>query len=151
LSVFNSHILLWRKLIKSKNCFLAKIDRSYDAVFDSPQTLQAIHLSTLSPRGLQLAFEKFCNAYEFYISHIHKLASERMVSIRYEDLCKTPADVLRRIIDKLALPVSEENLHARPAPRKIEILPEVERVYRANANRIEPYLSHMGFGLMPHD
>lgn len=151
LTVFNSHILLWRNLIKSKNLFLAKIDRSYDAVFDSPQLTQAIHLSALRPQGLQLVFEKLCNAYDFYLNHIQKLDPERVVSVRYEDLCQAPLDVLRRIIHKLDLPVAEETLNARPSPRKVAILPEVERIYRAHAERLAPYLSHMGFGLLPND
>ena len=151
LTVFNSHILFWRNLIKSKNPWLAKIDRSYDTVFDSPQLLQAIHLSTLSPRGLQLLFDKLCNAYNFYLDHVSLLASDRAVSLRYEDLCKTPLDVLRRIIHTLDLPIGEGCLDARPSPRKMAILPEVERVYRANAERIEPYLNHLHYSFMPNE
>ena len=151
LRVFNSHILFWRNLIQSKNPWLAKIDRPYDAIFDSPQLLQALHLSTLSARGVHLVFEKFCNAYDFYMNHIQLLASGRVVSLRYEDLCKTPLDVLQRIIHTLDLPFDEGCLDARPSPRKMTILPEVERIYRANAERIEPYLSHMGFDIMPND
>jgi len=151
LAVFNSHILFWRNLIKSKNPWVAKIDRAYDAVFDSPLLLQAIHLSTLSPRGLQLLFEKYCNAYDFYINHIQSLASDRIVSLRYEDLCKTPLDVLRRIIHKLDLPIDEECLDARPSPRKTAILPEVERIYQANAERIKPYLNHLHYATMPNE
>jgi hypothetical protein len=151
LTVFNSHILMWRSLIKSKNPWLAKIDRSYDAVFDSPKLLQAIHLSTLSPRGLQLVFEKLCNAYDFYLKHIQHLATEHVVSVRYEDLCKAPWDVLRRITHNLDLPIVEECLGARPSPRKMAILPEVERIYQANAERIEPYLNHLHYSLMPNE
>ena len=151
LTVFNSHILMWRSLIKSKNPWLAKIDRSYDAVFDSPKLLQAIYLSTLSPRGLQLLFDKLCNAYNFYLDHVSLLASDRVVSLRYEDLCKTPLDVLRRIIHNLDLPIVEECLGARPSPRKMAILPEVERIYQANAERIEPYLNHLHYSIMPNE
>jgi len=151
LNVFNSNILLLRNLIKSKNPWLAKIDRSYDAVFDSPRVLQAIQMSTFSPRGLQLVFEKFCNACEFYINHIQLLDSDRAVSLRYEDLCKAPLDVLRRIIHKLDLPIGEDCLDAHPSPRKMAILPEVERIYRANAERTEPYLNHLGYAIMPND
>jgi len=151
LTVFNSNVLLWRRLLKSKLPWLAKIDRSYDALFDSPQLLQAIYLSTLIPRGLQLVFEKFYNAYGFYLNHIQLLDSDRVVSLRYEDLCKTPLDVLRRIIQKLDLPIDEEHLDARPSPRKMAILPEVERIYRANAERIEPYLNHLHYSLMPNE
>jgi len=149
LTVFNSHILFWRNLIQSKNLGLAKIDRSYDTLFDSPKQLQAIHLITLSPRGLQLLFEKLCNAYDFYINHIQLLDSDRVVSLRYEDLCKNPLDVLRRIIHTLDLPISEEHLDVRPSPRKMAILPEVERTYRANAERIKPYLDHLHYSIMP--
>jgi hypothetical protein len=151
LTVFNSHILFWRNLIKSKIPWLAKIDRSYDAVFDSPKLLQAIHLSTLSPRGLHLIFEKLCNAYDFYLNHIQHLVPEHVVSVRYEDLCKAPLDVLRCIIHKLDLPIDEEVLDARPSPRKMPILPEVERIYRANAKRIEPYLNHLHYSTMPNE
>jgi hypothetical protein len=150
LTVFNSHILMWRSLIKSKNPWLAKIDRSYDAVFDSPQLLQAIHLSTLRPQGLQLVFDKLCNAYNFYLKHIQHLATEHVVSIRYEDLCNTPSDVLRRIIHTLDLPIGEEHIDVRPSPRKMAILPEVERIYRANAERIEPYLNYFHYSAMPN-
>jgi len=151
LTVFNSHVLFWRNLIQSKNPWLAKIDRSYDAVFDSPQLLQAIHLSTLSPRGLRLLFDKLCNAYDFYINHIQLLASDRVVSLRYENLCKTPLDVLRRIIHTLDLPIGEGCFENRPSPRKMAILPEVERVYRANAERIGPYLHHLHYAMMPNE
>lgn len=151
LTVFNSHILIWRSLIKNKNPWLAKIDRPYDAVFNSPQLLQAIHLSTLRPQGLQLVFDKFCNAYSFYLNHIQLLDPDRAVSIRYEDLCNAPMDVLRRIIHKLDLPIGQECLDARPSPRKVAILPEVERIYRANAERIEPYLNHHHYSFMPDE
>jgi hypothetical protein len=151
LTVFNSHILIWRSLIKNKNPWLAKIDRPYDAVFNSPQLLQAIHLSTLRPQGLQLVFDKFCNAYSFYLNHIQLLDPDRAVSIRYEDLCNAPLDVLRRIIHKLDLPIGQECLDARPSPRKVAILPEVERIYRANAERIEPYLNHLHYSFMPDE
>ena len=151
LTVFNSHILMWRSLIKNKNPWLAKIDRPYGAVFDSPQLLQAIHLSTLRPQGLQLVFDKFCNAYNFYLNHIQLLAPNRVVSLRYEDLCNAPLDVLRRIIHKLDLPIGQECLDARPSPRKTAILPEVERIYRANAERIEPYLNHLHYSFMPDE
>ena len=78
-------------------------------------------------------------------------ASDRAVSLRYEDLCKTPLDVLRRIIHTLDLPISEEHLDARPSPRKMAILPEVERIYRASAKRIEPYLGHLHYSLMKNE
>ena len=112
---------------------------------------QIINLSTLSPRGLQLVFEKLCNAYNFYLNNIQHLVPEHVVSVRYEDLCKTPLDVLRRIIHKLDLPIDEECLDARPSPRKTAILPEVERIYRANAESIEPYLNHLHYSLMPNE
>jgi hypothetical protein len=76
-------------------------------------------------------------------------ASDRAVSLRHEDLCKTPSDVLRFIIHTLDLPISEEHLDVRPSPRKMAILPEVERTYRANAERIEPYLDHLHYSVMP--
>jgi hypothetical protein len=151
LTVFNSHIQMWRSLIKSKNPWLAKIDRSYDAVFDSPQLTQAIHLSTLRPQGLQLVFEKLCNAYNFYLNHIHRLVPEHVASVRYEDLCKAPWDILHLIIQKLDLPIGEGCLDARPSPRKTFILPEVERIYRANAERVEPYLNHLHYSTMPNE
>jgi hypothetical protein len=151
LTVFNSHILIWRNLIKSKNHWLAKIDHPYAAIFDSPKLLQVFHLATLRPQGLQLIFDKFCNAYDFYLNHIQILAPDRVASLRYEDLCKTPLDVLRRIIHKLDLPIGEACLDARPSPRKMTILPEVEHIYRANAERIEPYLNHLRYATMPDE
>ena len=105
----------------------------------------------LPPYLLQLLFEKYCNAYDFYINHIQLLDSNRVVSLRYEDLCNAPLDVLRRIIHKLDLPIGEECLDARPSPRKMTILPEVEHIYRANAERIEPYLNHLHYSLMPDE
>ena len=70
-------------------------------------------------------------------------ASDRAVSLRHEDLCNPPSDVLRLIIHTLDLPISEEHLDVRPSPRKMAILPEVERIYQANAERIKPYLNHL--------
>jgi hypothetical protein len=151
LHVFNSHVLLWRNLIKSKNPWLAKIDRSYDAVFDSPHLLQAIHLSTLSQRGLQFIFEKLCNAYAFYLNHIQLLPTARAVSLRYEDLCESPLNALRHIAQTLDLPIGERALDAHPSPRKITILPEVERIYRASAERIAPYLNQLHYAMMPNE
>jgi hypothetical protein len=60
-------------------------------------------------------------------------------------------DVLRRIIHNLDWPIGEGCFETRPSPRKMAILPEVERVYRANAERIRPYLKHLHYTMMPNE
>ena len=40
---------------------------------------------------------------------------------------------------------------ASGSPRKTAVLPEVERIYRANAERIEPYLNHLHYSFMPDE
>ena len=151
LHVFNSQIRVWRNLLERRNPWFAKIDATYAEIHDNPELKMAFKISLLSGRGLMRVMETLCKAYSFYLNHIQLLDSDRAVSVRYEDLCNAPSDVLRRIIHTLDLPISEEHLDVRPSPRKTAILPEVERIYRANAERIEPYLNHLHYSLMPNE
>ena len=151
LHVFNSQIRVWRNLLEKRNPWFAKIDATYAEIHDKPELKMAFKISLLSGRGLMRVMDTLCKGYLFYLKH-YSLLGTRSVSVRYEDLCRAPSETLHGIMDTLSLSISMGFPDTGPSsPRIIPILPEVECVYRANADRLQLYLDHMDYSLLPDE
>lgn len=151
LHVFNSQISVWRNLLEKRNPWFAKIDATYAEIHDNPELKMAFKISLLNGRGLMRVMETLCKAYSFYLESISHLNSDQALSIRYEDLCRAPQQSLKKIMHFLDLELEEGHLLSEPSPRNIPNIPEVAQIYLQNSIRLAPYLSHLGYNIMPDD
>jgi hypothetical protein len=99
--------------------------------------------------GLEKIFYTLCKAYEFYLLNISTLSLSQFVSLRYEDLCDEPVKQMDIISQRIDIPISLSSHHIQSQPRTVLILPEVERIYKANSYLLAPYLEKFGYPYMP--
>jgi hypothetical protein len=149
LLVFNSQVTAWRKLMDKQSPWLSMIDPIYKKIFESTLSHTQCRMSLFTNSGLENIFNTLCEAYAFYSLHISSLAPFQFVSLRYEDLCDDPVKQMGIISKRIELPISLVSQDIKSQPRTLLILPEVERIYKANSHLLGPYLDKLGYSHMP--
>ena len=149
LLVFNSQVTAWRQLMDKQSPWLSAIDANYTKIFETPFSHTKYRMSLLMDSGLEKIFSTLCKAYTFYLQNISALSPSQFVSLRYEDLCNDPVKQMDIISKGIDVPISLTSQHIQSQPRTVLILPEVERIYKANSYFLSPYLEKFGYPHMP--
>jgi hypothetical protein len=149
LLVFNSQVTAWRQLMDKQSPWLSMIDTNYIKIFETAFSHTKYRMSLLMDSGLENIFHTLCKAYEFYLLNISTLSPSQFVSLRYEDLCDDPVKEMSIISKRIELPISLVSQDIKSQPRTLLILPEVERIYKANSHLLGPYLDKLGYSHMP--
>jgi hypothetical protein len=84
-----------------------------------------------------------------YLRDIDRLDPRCYVSIRYEDLCAEPNTTMEKLFAFLETGAPGCDWGAQIRPRRLEPLPEAERVWKRTAPRLAAYLAHCRYGTWP--
>ncbi|MEM8963789.1 MAG: sulfotransferase [Acidobacteriota bacterium] len=147
LRVMNSQIRAVRALFSARAPYHALVDPWYRRIAASP-TLLAFARWALSP-PLGILFREVMGTMResaVYFMQNHKALEGAYIQVRYEDLCEDPSSTISRILGFLDMEPTQPQAYAPLVrPRRLDLLPEVEK----NADQIKrllgPYLEHCGY------
>jgi len=146
----NSQLLAIRSALNTQNHYVALIADWYSQIFRQPfrrrfaQALFSSHFDL----GLRIVTRHVALGADYFLKHLPRLPQSDYVSVRYEDLCKSPDSVVAKVLDSLGLQEKaaveyETLIDVRSSP----LLPEVKRHRASIFTRMKPYFDYCGYEL----
>ena len=144
--VINSFIRAMQTLFNDRNPYTTLLFHLYDRIFDNPLLLYTARFHYASPLGVIQVTLAFARAIQYFLRNIFLLDDRDYIEVRYEDLCEKPMETISKVLDFLDLkvvnPIDYEKLIK---PRKVELLPTVDKLKPFITRKMQPYLSHCGY------
>jgi hypothetical protein len=147
-SVINSKLKAARTMLSSWNAYVALIAQWYVKIFKNPAQRYFYQLlySNYFDLGLRRVTKQSVESTTYFLDNVESLPDKDYLSIKYEDMCKTPEVIIFRILEFLELkPRSTLNYESLIQPRPVKLLPEVERNYHEICQKFQPYLLDRGY------
>jgi hypothetical protein len=149
----HSHLNATRDLLESRNDFGALIWKRYAQLYSGTLyknlVLDLCRRIMIRQRRLSVRLLTPITSYAlaYFAKNIGRLDKSDYLSIRYEDLCERPSELLRKILDFAGIDPSYEVRPLTPSmPRKVALLPEVEWYRDAIARKNAAYMKMHGYG-----
>ena len=142
LRTLDAQVRAWRDLVRRPNPYLRQIDRSYRALCDDPNRRLRLGLWLRSAAGVGGLADHIVSAHRAYLEAPRRL-SERTLAVRYEDLCRSPTEVLGRLSSFLQVELTLPG--ERAAPRRLQVGAEARRAFADRLDIITPYLERFGY------
>ena len=144
-AVFRSQMQAWRQLADQPNAYLASLDAGYARLMADPLQRTALRFLLRQRQGMEMVLLTLADACAFHLAH-HEVFEATGVRLRYEDLCRDPAQQLQALGERLGLP----GLPAPPArlgakSRDVPDDPLMRDVFEAHADRFAPYCAWLGY------
>ncbi|HHW77821.1 MAG TPA: sulfotransferase [Xanthomonadaceae bacterium] len=150
LHVFNSNMIAWPLALQTKSDYLGLLDPDYERLFRSSPVERILRLAFLrSGLGRRRILSGLVEGFAYYFSNISQLPSTSYVSIRYEDLCRNPGSALTEISQFLGVELRTDLPQQPVKPRALPVSSKVFACYEKKLNALKPYLSHLGYPLIP--
>ena len=149
LTVLNSHIQAWTRMIESRNEYFAMLHPIYNAVFDHPETVLRHRMTLKTVEGVSWMFSEFIRSFRYYVDHVDRLAEGSTMVLRYEDLCRDPQTHFSRVCDFLGQTCPPETFADCVHQRPVQIRPVVQQVYDAMRDQVRFYLDALGYDDFP--
>lgn len=146
LEVLSSTIRAWQILYKEKNPYTSLFSEGYKKSYDNPfiQRILRFYYSSKYPLALYSIIRYSTKATNMYLQNINQLQKEEFISITYENLCQKPNSVMGTILDFLNMK-SDIDFDAYIKPRKLAILPEVQRMKKRIGKKMNAYNEYFGY------
>ena len=142
-NILNSQLQAWRSMLSSRNGFAAMIAPWYRALYERPLQLWLARTAGKPPLRLweRLLARHTAKMANYYMANFKNLPPGSAVEIQYEELCRTPAATMGKVMDFLnADPDKPIDWAAKIAPREPRLLPEVIQLFHSIREKIKPYL-----------
>ena len=146
--VVQSMLAGMRSLLRERNAYHALLADAYDRLMDRPvrRSLARMLFTRRFGLGTRVVGWQVARTARYFVDHVRSLPEADYLSVRYEDLCRTPEAVIQRILDFLGLPHNpsvryQELIRVRERPRAVSGDPT------AILRRLElkPYLAYCGY------
>jgi hypothetical protein len=142
--VLHSFLNALRLLLQEKDSYVALLSRAYTQLFeDSGRTRLQLSRLLVTRRldfGVRLAAVALAASHRYYLKNLPALDPSDYLSIRYEDLCERPEEMLGQILRFVGVELPAELASTRPRPRTGALLPEIERRRNEIAWLMRPYM-----------
>jgi Sulfotransferase family len=148
--VINSKLKAARSMLSSWNPYVALIAQWYVKIFKNPaqRYLYQLLYSNYFDLGLRRVTKQSVESTTYFLDNFESLPNKDYLSIKYEDMCKTPEAIIFRILEFLELqPRSTLDYESLIQPRPVKLLPEVERNYHEICQKLQPYLLDRSYDL----
>jgi hypothetical protein len=142
LHIINSKLKAVRSTLSNKNEYTTLISRRYQKIFSNPvkRKLYQLLYSSYFDLGLRRVTKVGFTATTYFLENIDALSQTDYVSITYEELCNAPETTIFKILNFLGLEAKETlDYDSLIQPRKLKLLPEVERKYDEILELLKPY------------
>jgi hypothetical protein len=144
LRTLHSQVRAWRQLLRRRNDYLWHVDAGYRALLeDAPRRLQ-LGLLLHSRAGVDWLADAILNAHRGYLDvETAPILGDRMLAVRYEDLCADPAATFAPIFDHLRVDGARPEFRA--APRDDPPSADEIAAFEARRDGFAPYLGRFGY------
>jgi Sulfotransferase family len=147
-AVINSQVRAVRSLLAERNDYLEMIAVWYRELLASPLRLRLVRTIYDAPGGLGVALARrhASRVADSFLRHVPAIPVSDHVTVRYEDLCAAPDATMRRIVDFAGVtPLNWPAYGDLAAPRRQQLLPEVESRKSAIYRSLKPYCDYAGY------
>jgi len=149
LTVLNSHIQAWTRMVESRNEYFALLHPIYNAMFDHPEIILKHRMTLKTFEGVSWMFSEFIRSFQYYVDHIGQVSAGSALILRYEDLCRDPQTHFGRICEFLGQSCQPETFSDCVRQRPSQVLPVVQKVYDEMRDQVQFYLDALGYGELP--
>ena len=155
MATLNSQLNGLRTTLTKKIPFFALQSKPLCRIFHTPWMLGLLRWAAVSPltigirQGL-IARDLFWRL-KYFTANISTMANDRMIELKYEELCADPAAVMRRLCSFLAVkPTVMPDYAALVQPRSQSLLPELERRCASICKKFKDYVDYNGYDCTCH-
>jgi len=139
-----------RSVLRARNAYHALLARFYDRLMDCPvqRSIARLLFSSRFGLGTRVVGWEVTRTARYFVDHVRELADAHYLSVRYEDLCRDPDPVIRRILAFLGLPDGSEVryqdlIRVRERPRPANGDGDPSAILRRLD--LQPYLAYCGY------
>jgi len=147
--VMASSVHMWQEVLTDLNPWLASLDRGYRVLFSSPDALAAVRSHCGTEAHVLGVRDRIRTAMFHFLDMERTLPEDRVVSVRYEDLCASPEAELERVLRELRLEAVGSVRDAARTPRASIPDPLIERIHDESIESWRPYLRRVGYADLP--
>lgn len=150
IDVMNSNIKSIYDLFKKKNLYTALLSKDYEKVADSVLLLHLYRffLFLKTPRMCKAEARRMVKITDYYLTNINFLNQEDYISIRYEDLCKKPEEMIPKIMSFLGIKTKSEIKYSDfIKTRKTTLLDRVKQQRPYIGKNMHKYLTYCGYNI----
>ncbi len=146
LDVISSTMKLWKTRLKVRDEFVCLYSKESVAMYRNPLLLLCYRLffTLRFPIGVFEVFWRVKTGADYYLKNIHGLPRTDYISIRYEDLCEKPNQVITHVLQFLGMK-SEKKFNGYIKPRKLKLEPEVSFLNKFIYKRMKAYFDTFGY------
>lgn len=152
-SVMTSQLRAIRSLLEARNAFAAMLAPWYDRLFESRTQLALARWMDRPPFRLweRLVGLHTVRVSRYFLENIRLMAPEKFLSLRYEDLCLKPDEMMSKLLQfAVYTPQLPTSYQDKIQPRPPKVLPEIKRRYTAILDKLRPYLEFHGYEVEPN-
>jgi hypothetical protein len=150
--VIHSCLKSARMLVASRNAYGALLSREYQWLFSGSVVARAclqlhrLGLSRFLELGIRYVTAEVAAANLYFVRNVAKLPPESYISVKYEDLCDRPGEMLGRVLEFVGVdPSLASSLRTPAKPRSHDVLPEVKSFERVIKQKMTAYLAMQGY------
>ena len=146
--VINSKLKAVRSILSARNAYTALLSQQYTKIFENPVQLFVYRLlySTYFDLGLRRSLEQSVQSATYFLENVDSLPNTDYLSVRYEDLCNEPEEIILKILGFLRLePKVTLAYDTLIEPRPTKLLPEVQGKYEQIRQKLQPYFAYHGY------
>lgn len=146
--VASSLLRSMRTLVEEENAYHALVARFYHRMMGSRWQRFVANRVFRSTFGAKIVARQFALTARYFVDNVAKLPAGDYVSVRYEDFCDRPREIVGEVLDFLGLtetaPVDYERAVKRP---RASIADEASELTRKELRRLhlEPYAARCGY------
>lgn len=145
LPTIDSNVRSWRRLLEAPNAWFAEIDRGYRVLLRMPELLESHRRSYGSDDDLRTLFVRIRTGMMHALEVEKRLPANRVVQIRFEDLCAAPETELTRLLDALGLDQVRPLEETVAAPRSRGGGAALNRIHDELLESWRPWLRRHGY------
>jgi hypothetical protein len=149
LLILHSQIRAWRQMVKERNPYFALLDPALSKMILDERERTRVQMLLWSDEGARWILNLMIQGFDAYQDHVRCIEPERVLDIRYEDLCRAQVetmDAIQRWID--IPPITIDPLSAI-SPRKSNPADIACRIYEERLAELRPYLESQGYSEQP--
>ena len=148
LEVISSTMKLWKTRLLRKDEFVCLYSKRSAQMYQNPLLLWGYRLfyTLRFPPGVFEVFWRAKAGTDSYLKNISQLPRGDFLSVRYEDLCEKPNDVITDILRFLGLQ-SEKDFTGYIKPRKLKLEPEVSFLRKYFYKKMKVYFDTFRYSL----
>lgn len=146
IQVLNSSMNAWEIIIKNKNPYTSLLSKGHGKVVNNPLLYYALlfYYGSNFPLASVSVIRNSKIATDYFLENIDKLSKKDYTSIRYEELCDKPNEIIRNILKFLGQK-TDKDFSSYIKARNLKLRPPVNFLKEFTKKKMEPYFKRLNY------